>query len=201
VRLGEAVLLAEIALTVLTLWLVEAMDRFSLTDARAHYATGFALGLLGVAGAAFLLLWRREPPTAPSLFLMAAVGLMTVVAFGPGYGPQYAYWFLPALVATYVLLDDEWWRRLLRVAWVVGALTYVVEYAVVDYLGAWAAHAFGSADWIADAGRELKTPHHLVLFSIPLYCVYLVLIAAGVDRVSARGKPLASGRDAGRFVA
>ena len=117
---------------------------------------------------------------------------MIVVAFGPGYGPQYAYWFLPALVATYVLLDDGW-RRLLRVAWVVGAVTYVVEYAVVDYLGAWAAHVFGSADWIAEAGEHLKTPHHLVLFGLPLYGVYLVLIAAGMERVMARGGPSTPG--------
>lgn len=186
--LGEATLLGEIGLTVCTLWLVEAMDRFSLVDARAHYATVFTVALVTAAGTAFLLLWRREPPTTPSLFLLAGVGLMIVVAFGPGYGPQYAYWFLPALVATYVLLDDGW-RRLLRVAWVVGAVTYVVEYAVVDYLGAWAAHVFGSADWITEAGEHLKTPHHLVLFSLPLYGVYLVVIAAGFERLMARGGP------------
>ena len=189
---GEVVLFSEVALTAGLLWLVEGMDRFSLADARAHYATVFTLALLAAAGTAFLLLWRRAPPPTPSLFLLAGVGLMIVVAFGPGYGPQYAYWFLPALVATYVLLDDGW-RRLLRVAWIVGAVTYVVEYAFVDYLGAWAAHMLGSADWIAEAGEHLKTPHHLVLFSLPLYGIYLVLIAAGVERLMARGGPSTPG--------
>jgi hypothetical protein len=189
---GEAVLLSEIALTAGVLWLVEGMDRFSLADARAHYATVFTLALLAAAAGGFLLLWRRAPPATPSLFLLAGVGLMVVVAFGPGYGPQYAYWFLPALVATYVLLDDGW-RRLLQVAWIVGAVTYVVEYAFVDYLGAWAAHVFGGADWIAEAGDHLKTPHHLVLFSLPLYVVYLVLIAAGLERLMARGGPATPG--------
>ena len=190
-EVGDAVLLAEIALTAGVLWLVEGMDRFSLADARAHYATVFTLALLAAAGGAFLALWRRAPPPTPSLFLLSGVGLMIVVAFGPGYGPQYAYWFLPALVATYVLLDDGW-RRLLRIAWVVGAVTYVVEYAVVDYLGAWAAHVFGSADWVSEAGEHLKTPHHLVLVSLPLYGVYLVLIAAGMERLMARGGPSTS---------
>jgi len=189
-RVGEAVLLAEIALSVCVLWLVEAADRFSLLDARAYYSAAFTLALAAAVAGAFFLLWRREPLPGPRLFLAAAVGLMVVVAFGPGYGPQYAYWFLPALVATYVLLDD-WWRRLLQVAWVVAALTYLVEYAVVDYLGAWAVHVFGSDAWIADTGEYLNTPHHLIVFRLPLYAVYLVLIAAGVDRLVGRDEPVA----------
>ena len=189
-RVGEAVLLAEIALSVCVLWLVEAADRFSLLDARAYYSAAFTLALAAAVAGAFFLLWRREPLPGPRLFLAAAVGLMVVVAFGPGYGPQYAYWFLPALVATYVLLDD-WWRRLLQIAWVVAALTYVVEYAVVDYLGAWAVHVFGSDAWIADTGEYLNTPHHLIVFRLPLYAVYLVLIAAGVDRLVGRDEPVA----------
>jgi hypothetical protein len=181
-RVGEAVLLAEIALSVCVLWLVEGADRFSLLDARAYYSAAFTLALVAAVAGAFFLLWREEPVPGPRLFLAAAVGLMVVVAFGPGYGPQYAYWFLPALVATYVLLDD-WWRRFLQVAWVVAALTYVVEYAVVDYLGAWAVHVFGNDAWIVDTGEYLNTPHHLILFRLPLYAMYLVLIAAGVDRL------------------
>jgi hypothetical protein len=141
------------------------------------------------ASGAFVVLWRTETqPGAPWLFLAAAVGLMVVVAFGPGYGPQYAYWFLPALVASYVLLDDGW-RRLLRVAWLVAALTYAVEYAVVDYLGAGASRVFGSGTWTADVGDYLKEPDHLVVYRLPLFVVYLVLIAAGIDRLTRRAEP------------
>ena len=70
------------------------------------------------------------------------------------------------------------------------ALTYAVEYAVVGYLGAWAVKVFGSGTWIEDVGDYLKTPHHLVLFRLPLYAVYLVLIAAGIDRLVARPEPV-----------
>jgi hypothetical protein len=185
-RVGEAVLLGETALTVAALWVVEAADRFSLADARGAYATVFTLALATGAGAGFFVLWRSELPTTPTLFLLTGVVLMILVAFGPGYGPQYAYWVLPPLVATYVLLDDGW-RWLLRAALVVGALTYVAEYAVLGYLGSWATHVFGSTDWIADAGEHLETPHHLVLFNLPLYATYLVLIAAGIERLVARG--------------
>jgi hypothetical protein len=187
-RVGEAVLLAEIALSVCVLWLVEGADRFSLLDARAYYSAAFTLALVAAVAGAFFLLWREEPVRGPRLFLSAAVGLMVVVAFGPGYGPQYAYWFLPALVATYVPLDDCW-RWLLRVAWVVAAVTYAVEYAVVDYLGAWLPAVFADSTWVADAGNYLATPHHLVIARIPLYVVYLVLIAAGIGRLFGAARP------------
>jgi hypothetical protein len=186
--LGEAVFLGEVAFTVLVLWLVEASDRRGLADARGAYATVFALVLAVGAVATFVLLWRGDLPAASSLFLLVAVVLMAVVAFGPGYGPQYAYWFLPALVATYVLLDDGW-RWLLRVAWVVAAVTYAVEYAVVDYLGAWLPAVFGDSTWAADAGNYLATPHHLVIARVPLYVVYLVLIAAGIGRLFGAARP------------
>jgi hypothetical protein len=191
---GTAVLLTELAVTVCVLWLVEGADRFGVLDARGHYATVFTAALAVAATGAFVVLWREEPPTTPRLFLLAGVALMIVVAFGPGYGPQYAYWFLPALVATYVLLDDAW-RRLLRVAWLVAALTYVIEYAVVDYLGAWAVQVFGSATWIADLGDYLNTPHHLVVYRLPLYAVYLVLIAAGIERLFGRREPASAAEE------
>src|SRR4029079_8547221 len=141
---GGVVLLAEVALVVCVLWFVEGTDRFGLLDARGRYSTVFTFALAAAVCGAFVLLWRTEPqPGTRWLFLATATGLMVVVAFGPGYGPQYAYWFLAALVASYVLLDDAW-RRLLRVAWLVAALTYVVEYATVDYLGAGATRVFGS---------------------------------------------------------
>ncbi|HTK23971.1 MAG TPA: hypothetical protein VL264_07055 [Gaiella sp.] len=186
---GGAVLVAEVALVVSVLWLVEGADRFGLLDARGRYSAVFTLVVALAASGAFVVLWRTEtPPEARWLFLAAAVGLMVVVAFGPGYGPQYAYWFLPALVASYVLLDDGW-RRLLRVAWLVAALTYAVEYAVVDYLGAGASRVFGSGTWTADVGDYLKEPDHLVVYRLPLFVVYLVLIAAGIDRLTRRAEP------------
>ena len=189
---GEAVLLAEIALTAGVLWLVEGMDRFSLADARAHYATVFTLALLAAAGTAFL------SPLAPS----SAPDSVAVPPFRSRADDRRRV--RAGVRASVRVLVPSGPRRHLRpagrrlassssVAWVVAAVTYVVEYAFVDYLGAWAAHVFGSADWISEAGQHLKTPHHLVLFSLPLYGVYLVLIAAGMERVMARGGPSTPG--------
>jgi len=184
---GAVFALVAATVIVAALWLVEAAERFTIGGVRERYDTAFTVGVVVAVALLGRRLWREEPPALPRLFLLAAVLLLAIVAFGPGYGPQYAYWFLPALVATYVLLDDGW-RVLLRVAWIVGALTYAFEYAVVDYLGAWARAVFGDAAWVTDAGAYLSTPHHLVIYRLPLYVVYLLLIAAGIERLVARGE-------------
>ena len=113
------------------------LEELMQLDHRSLYSRVFTIAVLVMV----VWLWRRlsrEAPLPPeSLFLLVAVVLLAVVAFGPGYGPQYAYWFIPALVATYVLLDDGW-RRLLLVGYVVAGVTYAIEYAFVPWLGAWA---------------------------------------------------------------
>ena len=131
-------------------------------------------------------LWRRlsnEPPlTADRLFLLVAVVFLLVVGFGSGYGPQYTYWFVPALVATYVLLDDTW-RWLLRVGYAVAGITYAFEYAFVPWLGAWMSAVLGSSDW-SNSVADFLVSYRLVLFQTPLFVVYLVLVAEGVGRLA-----------------
>lgn len=185
---GAAVLLASTAVVVVTLWLTETLDRLTDLEARDRYSTAFTVALVVAVAWLFHRLWGEKPPDAPRLFLLVAVTFMAVVAFGPGYGAQYAYWFLPALVGTYVLLDDGW-RRMLQIAWVVSALTYTIEYAVVPFLGAWAVAMFGSPEWLTDFADYLATPHHWVIFRLPLFAVYLILIGAGIERLVQRAAP------------
>jgi hypothetical protein len=110
---------------------------------------------------------------------------MSVVAFGTGYGAHYAPWFLPALVATYVLLDDAW-RRLLLVGYAIAAATYVVEYAFVPFLGAFAGPVLGDPGWVAGVGEWLEDePQNWGLVRAPLFAVYVVVIAAGAARAGA----------------
>jgi hypothetical protein len=130
-------------------------------------------------------LWRRlapRPPAPPqTTFLLAVLLLMVVPVLGPGYGPQYAYWYLPALVGTYVLLDDGW-RRLLRVAYVIAAATYVFDYAFVDFLGQ-NLHALApDAGWIASVTEHVSDLDRLTLYRLPLTAIYLLVIITGARR-------------------
>jgi len=182
---GEIFLIGSATAVVGVVWLVTAFDRFTDFDARERYSTAFTLAVVVAVAWLCYRLWGEEPPGESRLFLLVAVIFMSVVAFGPGYGAQYAYWFLPALVGTYVLLDDGW-RTVLRVAWIVAALTYGVEYAFVPFIGAWAVAMFGETRWMTDLADELATPHHWVVFRLPLFVTYLVVIAAGLDRLARR---------------
>jgi hypothetical protein len=158
-------------------------DRLSTVDVRTKYGTLFALLVIAMIVWLAHRLWR-EPPLAPEeLFLFVAVTFMLVVAFGPGYGPQYAYWFIPALVATYVLLDDAW-RRLLRIGYLVAGLTYLFEYGFNQGFGTWASAVLGSADWMTDVA-EFLIPYRLVLLNLPLFAIYLLVLAGGIERLAA----------------
>jgi hypothetical protein len=164
--------------------LATLFDRVSTINVRPKYATLFTLLVIAMVAWLMRRLWQ-EPPLPPQrLFLLVAVTFMLVVAFGSGYGPQYAYWFIPALVATYVLLDDAW-RMLLRIGYLVAGLTYMVEYGFIPWLGAWVPAVFGSSDWTAEVAGFL-IPYRLVLVNVPLFAVYLLVLAAGIGRLASR---------------
>ena len=163
--------------------LATLFDRLSSIDVRPHYGTLFTLLVIGTVIWLTRRLWHEPPLTPDRLFLFVAVMFMLVVAFGPGYGPQYIYWFIPALVATYVLLDDAW-RRLLRIGYLIAGLTYMVEYGFIPWLGAWVPAVFGSSDWATDVA-EFLIPYRLVLLNLPLLAVYLLVLAEGIGRLAA----------------
>jgi hypothetical protein len=162
--------------------LVEMLDAVSI-DARSRYGTLFTLALVGLIVWLGYRLWREPPLAAGPLFLLVAVVFMSVIAFGTGYGAHYAPWFLPALVATYVLLDDAW-RKLLLVAYAIAAVTYALEYAFIDFLGAYAAAALGEPGWVIETGEWLNQPDRWGAMRLPLFVAYLVVIAAGIARIS-----------------
>lgn len=170
-------------LIVVLLWIAEAFDRFTSVDAREFYIRGFTFVVFAAVAWLGYRLWRSPPLNPRTLFLLVAVIFMLVVAFGPGYGAHYAYWFIPSLVATYVLFDHAW-RRLLLVAYAVAILTYAIEYAFVPFLGAYAVAMFGSSAWMTDVSDYLTVPHRWVIFRLPLLLVYLVVIAQGIARLS-----------------
>lgn len=164
------------------------LERFTSADVRSHYESLFTLGVLGLVVWLWLRLGAEEPPAPARLFLLVAGVLMLVVAFGPGYGPQYAYWFLPALVATYVLLDDAW-RRLLLIGYVIAGVTYAFEYALLPDLGAAFDAVIGPSERTADVAAFL-TPYRLTLVRLPLFAMYVVLIAEAIVRLADGSPPV-----------
>lgn len=194
-RRGTRHFLLVITLAMLSvLVLVGVMAVLTDVDVRSRYDTVFTLGVVSLVAWLSYRLWREPPLAAATLFLLVAVLFMLVVAFGPGYGAHYAPWFLPALVATYVLLDDGW-RRLLLIGYVIAAATYTIEYAFVPFLGASAGAVLGTSDWIMDVGDWLERPNPWGLVRLPLAVTYVVVIAAGIARLTELTTQSSAGSD------
>jgi hypothetical protein len=125
--------------------------------------------------------WRNGLE-AHAIVLLAALLLAAVPALGPGYGPQYAYWYLPPLLASYLLLDDAW-RRILLAFYAVTAATYVVEYALLRALGRFLVAFFGDSHLLQRASDRLSTPGGTTILRIPLFVAFLMLLVAGYRRL------------------
>lgn len=118
---------------------------------------------------------RAWAPSRDALLLTALLLLVAIPLFGSGYGPQYIWWFWPLLLGAAARGSRAF--RLAAGAFAGAAVvTYVVEYALVDYLGKlllWTTrdprlHAFGAL-----VGR------HLTIANAPLFLAYAALFAAG----------------------
>ncbi len=153
----------------------------SIGDAYARDV--FPLVLLAFEIAAAVVLWRRDLDTRRTL-LVAGLILLAIPAVGSGYASQYAYWWLPLLVATYPLFDRGW-RRLLLASYVIAAATYIVEYGLLIDHGAFLIvnDYFSPGAFLNDAKLRFSEPTWLTVLRLPLFLASLAVIAGGVLRL------------------
>ncbi|MEK7390350.1 MAG: hypothetical protein AAB036_11720 [Elusimicrobiota bacterium] len=95
----------------------------------------------------------KGPQRTEDILLTAALLLVCVPALGPGYAPQYIGWFLPLLIALYVVDKTRSWRLLLGGLGAIIAATYSYEYALCDSHGAFLLHMVTDPTW-EEAGRR-----------------------------------------------
>lgn len=115
------------------------------------------------------------------VILACVLLLLAVPLFGPGYSPQYIYWFLPLLLLL-ASPDDSRWRPLVRALLLVALATYLVEYALFLSHGAFLIRACGMVGLrpLADA---LGSRTGQTLVRLPLFAVYLLFFATGCLRL------------------
>jgi hypothetical protein len=152
-----------------------------LGGASGAYDRLFVVVLVASVCVIFVKAWRRGLDAGATV-LLAGVLLAAVPAFGPGYGPQYAYWYIPPLLATYLLLDGAW-RRVLLVFYAITAATYVVEYALLRALGAFLVAFFADSSWLRRISDRLSTPGGTTLLRIPLFIAFIGLLVVGFRRL------------------
>jgi hypothetical protein len=131
-----------------------------------------SLGLVSVT------LWRRARLQPSELVLYAALLMMSVVIFGPGYGSQYIFWYLPLLVASWAFWPGSWRVALLGLA-VVGTFTYIEEYGLLQSHGMLFIRMGLGGSWL-QRSKDLGTPGVQSLVRLPLFIAYLALFFTGV---------------------
>jgi hypothetical protein len=104
--------------------------------------------------------------------------MLALPALGPGYGPQYAYWSIPLLVATYCLFDNGW-RRSLLVFYGLAVLTYAVEYGLFLSHGAFLEVIFPDSHLVGSASQRFTQPEWQSFVRLPLFLGALAILAVG----------------------
>jgi hypothetical protein len=161
------------------------LDLAHLEGVTRAYARVFTVVLVVGVVVMFRVLWVRGLDARRAI-LLAGLLLAAIPALGPGYAPQYAYWFMPALVASYPLFDDRW-RRILLACYVVAAVTFVVDYGLVIGLGHFLNGFFGDTGRLHRLSDRISTPGAQTVVRLPLFAAFLVVLGAGWRRVWSRG--------------
>lgn len=130
------------------------------------------------------MLWRKPRLTPTDLVHIAAMTLIALPALGPGYGPQYIYWYLPFLVA--MAAADPGWRRPLVGFYGIAALTYLVEYAMFETHGKFLVRLLPSNPDLAQWSSKWSTSSGQTVIRVPIFLGYLTLLALGGLRLRDR---------------
>jgi len=154
-----------------------------------HEATAWATRAFGVLEAGLLCFtgWRlyQERAVTPwKLVLLAGLLLLMVPALGPGYAPQYAYWWLPLLAAS-AALGDRPWRMALVAFFAVAVPTYLFEYWVLPSHGHALSRYIPTSEFANFAGTWMGQSHQ-TLARLPIFAAYLGLLAFGARTVARR---------------
>jgi hypothetical protein len=157
------------------------LDLAHLHSVTRLYERVFTVALVAGVAVLFRVLWYRGLD-AKRTILLAGLVLAAIPAVGPGYAPQYAYWFMPALIASYPLFDDGW-RRILLVCYAVAAVTFVIDYGLVVGLGHFFNGFFGDTGFVHRLGERISTPGAQTVVRLPLFAAFLVVLTAGCRRV------------------
>ncbi len=154
----------------------------------------FYVALMAVMAGTWIFFWHRRRIGNRETVLFAALLLIGMMVLGPAYAPQYLYWFLPFLVATFAFFDKRWQQLLMGFA-VIAACTYLVEYALVGSDGMFLLKILTvdkstlyQAVSLLPVIQACESPTGSTLIRLPLFIAYLVLLWAGISMLFHRLK-------------
>jgi hypothetical protein len=142
------------------------------------FEVAFVIALAALAAAAS----RKPRASFEDLVLIPLALLAAVPGLGPGYSPQYIYWFLALVPIAFGMSQSIWMRRSIAVFLGIAACTYIVEYAMFQSHGAfWTtlhptpAVFETSARWSTMAGQTW--------IRLPLFAAWAAMLVAVARRI------------------
>jgi len=125
--------------------------------------------------ASSVLFYRRNQPTPRTVLSVMILLMVSVPVLGPGYAPQYVYWYLP-LLALYYHGAAKATRRTLIALYCIMGLTYLVEYALLGGHGQYLRH-LADPEVVKSLARAVSSSGSQTLMRMPLFAAYLALLA------------------------
>ena len=146
---------------------------FGLTYLQAQWSLIFEI-VYGIGWiCVWIWLWSREKLEPKKMVLVAVALLLAIPAIGPGYGPQYAYWFIPLLILTYIW-GDRSIRIFLLSMYLVATVTYTIEYAFnFNTFGAFFLEIVQTQN-LLQFGLWISTVPHQTFLWLPLWLLFLI---------------------------
>jgi hypothetical protein len=125
--------------------------------------------------AAGLVFYRKNLMGERVFVLSSLLLLLWVPVFGPGYGPQYGYWYLPFMLISF--LDfGRIWRRTLLCCYLIGVVTYIEEYGLLQSHGMFLVRRGVNP---SSLGINWSSQHIQTLARLPLFLSFAWILCLG----------------------
>ncbi|MBF0361653.1 MAG: hypothetical protein HQK49_11615 [Oligoflexia bacterium] len=122
----------------------------------------------------FTLTFKRKLLSAKQIVLLYLLSFLTIIIFGPGYGPQYGYWCIPFLVLTFSFVERKF-KVLIIIFYIVAAITYTIEYGVGNSFGGWLISLCTNCDLASTLNQLIDGKINSTLFRLPLFLSYIMI--------------------------
>jgi hypothetical protein len=139
----------------------------------AVYSRLYTIGLFLVMGLLTIALCCGRLPSHSNWVLLAAVLLMGVFLFGPGYCPQYWLWVTPLLVVAFAQ-QERLFRIFLAATAALVVATSVLTLGYNSDLGSFMVKAFPGDFNLKLEQVFSNSSHDLILLSLPMSAIVLI---------------------------
>jgi hypothetical protein len=144
----------------------------------ANFSHILTMVLLAILVIITLLLWFKRIARDSDIVLLAALILMSIFEFGPGYGVQYWLWVAPVLLICF-RHGSAVWRSMTLIAAIIIVLTNLALFAFDSNYGAFLKWSADPTGWLMRFSQWMDRDPNLARLSIPMSIATLGLIVVG----------------------